>query len=108
VCTSGAYARKHAPCVNFNSVPTSANQPFTSFPTDFPTLPTISIIDPNLNNEMHDGTIAQGDTWLQQHMTGYVQFAQTHKSLLIVTWDEDDSVRGNQMPTIFVGPMVKH
>ena len=107
VCTSGAYARKHAPWVNFTNVPTSANQPFTSFPTDFTTLPTISIIDPNLNNDMHDGTIAQGDTWLQQHLNGYVQFAQTHNSLLIVTWDEDDSTSGNQIATIFVGPMVK-
>jgi len=107
VCTSGAYARKHAPWVNFTNVPTSANQPFTSFPTDFTTLPTISIIDPNLNNDMHDGTIAQGDTWLQLHLNGYVQFAQTHNSLLIVTWDEDDSTSGNQVATIFVGPMVK-
>jgi len=107
VCTSGAYARKHAPWVNFTNVPTGANQPFTSFPTDFTTLPTISIIDPNLNNDMHDGTIAQGDTWLQQHLNGYVQFAQTHNGLLIVTWDEDDSTSGNQIPTIFVGPMVK-
>jgi uncharacterized membrane protein len=107
VCTSGAYARKHAPWVNFTNVPSSANQPFTSFPTDFTTLPTISIIDPNLNNDMHDGTIAQGDTWLQQHMNSYVQFAQTHNSLLIVTWDEDDSTSGNHIATIFVGPMVK-
>src|SRR5258708_6951662 len=56
---------------------------------------------------MHDGTIAQGDTWLQQHINSYVQFAQTHNSLLIVTWDEDDSASGNQIATIFVGPMVK-
>jgi uncharacterized membrane protein len=56
---------------------------------------------------MHDGTIAQGDTWLQQHINSYVQFAQTHNSLLIVTWDEDDSSSSNQIPTIFVGPMVK-
>ncbi len=56
---------------------------------------------------MHDGTIAQGDTWLQQHINSYIQFAQTHNSLLIVTWDEDDSASGNQIATIFVGPMVK-
>ncbi|HEV7674023.1 MAG TPA: alkaline phosphatase family protein, partial [Candidatus Angelobacter sp.] len=35
VCTSGGYARKHAPWVNFTNVPTTSNQPFTSFPTDF-------------------------------------------------------------------------
>jgi len=55
---------------------------FNQLPNDFTTLPTISIIDPNLNNDMHDGTIAQGDTWLQQHMNGYVQFAQTHTACL--------------------------
>jgi uncharacterized membrane protein len=107
VCTSGAYAEKHAPWVNFTNVPASSNQPFTSFPTDFTNLPTVSIVDPNLNDDMHDGTIAQGDTWLQQHINSYVQFAQTHNSLLIVTWDEDDNASGNQIPTIFVGPMVK-
>ncbi len=107
VCTSGAYARKHAPWINFSNVPTTANQPFTSFPTDFTTLPTVSIIDPNLNDDMHDGTIQAGDTWLQQHINSYLQFAQTHNGLLIVTWDEDDSASGNQIPTIFVGPMVK-
>lgn len=107
VCTSGAYAEKHAPWVNFTNVPATSNQPFTSFPTDFTNLPTVSIVDPNLNDDMHDGTIAQGDTWLQQHIDSYVQFAQTHNSLLIVTWDEDDNVSGNQIATIFVGPMVK-
>jgi uncharacterized membrane protein len=107
VCTSGAYARKHSPWINFTNVPTSANQPFTSFPTDFTTLPTVSFVIPNLNDDMHDGTIAQGDTWLQQHLNGYIQFAQSHNSLLIVTWDEDDNSSNNQIPTIFVGPMVK-
>ena len=107
VCTSGAYARKHNPWVNFSNVPTNSNQPFTSFPTDFTTLPVISFVVPNLNDDMHDGTIQQGDTWLQTHIDPYVQFAKTHNSLLIVTWDEDDSTMGNQIPTIFFGPMVK-
>ena len=32
VCRAGAYARKHAPWVNFPSVPASANLPFTRLP----------------------------------------------------------------------------
>jgi uncharacterized membrane protein len=107
VCTSGAYARKHSPWINFSNVPTTANQPFTSFPTDFTTLPAVSFVIPNLNDDMHDGTIAQGDTWLQQNLNGYIQFTQSHNSLLIVTWDEDDNASNNQIATIFVGPMVK-
>lgn len=107
VCTSGAYARKHNPWVNFSNVPASSNQPFTSFPTNFTTLPVISVVVPNLNDDMHDGTIQQADTWLQTHIDPYLQFAKTNNSLLIVTWDEDDSTMGNQIPTIFIGPMVK-
>ena len=36
-------------------------------------------------------------------MVGYAQWAKTHNSLLIVTWDEDDSSATNQIPTIFYG-----
>ena len=108
------YARKHAPWVNFTNVPSSANQPWTNFPTDYSTLPTVSFVIPNQNNDMHselnpfsDDLVPQGDAWLQNHLDGYVQWAKTHNSLLIVQWDEDDNTSVNQIPTIFVGPMVK-
>ena len=106
VCTSGAYARKHAPWVNFTNIPTTTNLPFSYFPSDYTTLPIVSFVIPNLNNDMHDGTIQQGDTWLQQHLSGYVQWAMTHNSVLIITFDEDDSSQGNSIATIFVGQMV--
>lgn len=105
---SGAlYARKHNPWVNFTDVPPSDNLPLTSFPTRYDALPTISMVVPNLQNDMHDGSIQQGDAWLQQNISGYVQWAKTHNSLLIVIWDEDDGGAANQIPTIIVGPMVK-
>ncbi len=107
VCTSGSYARKHNPTSDFSNVPTSDNLPFSSFPSDYSRLPTVSIIDPNLLDDMHDGTIQQGDTWLRNNLSSYVTWANTHNSLLIVTWDEDDSSHGNQIATIFVGPMVQ-
>jgi hypothetical protein len=106
VCTSGAYARKHAPWVNFTNIPTTTNLPFSYFPSDYTTLPIVSFVIPNLNNDMHDGTIQQGDTWLQQHLNGYVQWAMTHNSLLIMTFDEDDSSQSNRIATFFVGQMV--
>ncbi|GER86096.1 hypothetical protein KDW_02580 [Dictyobacter vulcani] len=108
VCTSGSYARKHNPWSNFTDVPSSNNLPFTSFPTsNFSSLPTISFVVPNLADDMHDGTIQQGDTWLKNNLNSYAQWAKTNNSLLIVTWDEDDSSQSNQIPTLFVGPMVK-
>jgi hypothetical protein len=56
---------------------------------------------------MHDGTIAEGDIWLKNNLSNYAAWAMTHNSLLIVTWDEDDGSQDNQIPTIFIGAMVK-
>ena len=109
-CDNGGslgYQRKHNPWVNFSNVPAEANQPFTSFPADFSTLPTVSFVVPNQLYDMHDGTIAQGDAWLQENIDSYAQWAQTHNSLLIVTWDEDDYVDDNKIVTIFIGQQVK-
>jgi len=109
-CSASDYARKHNPWVNFTNVPLSVNMPLTKFPTnptDYHLLPTISIVVPNLQDDMHDGSIGQGDTWLRSHIDSYVRWAKTNNSLLIVTWDEDDNSNANQIPTIFLGPMVK-
>jgi acid phosphatase len=111
--TSGAYARKHAPWVNregagHNRLPARVNQPFAAFPANFNRLPTASFVTPNLQDDMHDGTVAAGDAWLQQNLGAYVQWAQTHHSLLILTFDEDDQLNNNQITTLFVGAGVRH
>jgi phosphatidylinositol-3-phosphatase len=106
-CLFSNYARKHNPWVNFTNVPVRVNMPFSSFPTDFSSLPTISIVIPNLQDDMHDGSIEQADKWLNSHIDNYVKWANAHNSLLVVTWDEDDGSLENQIPTIFIGPMVK-
>jgi hypothetical protein len=67
----------------------------------------VSFVIPNFNDDMHDGTIAAGDTWLQTNLGGYVQWAQTHNSLLIITWDHDGGTPADQVATLFAGPMVR-
>jgi phospholipase C len=101
------YARKHNPWVSFTNVPASVNMPLTSFPADYSSLPTISFVIPNQLDDMHSGSVSQADSWLKSNLDGYVQWAKTHNSLLIVTWDEDDGTTANQIPTLFVGQMVK-
>jgi hypothetical protein len=101
------YARKHNPWVDFANVPAESNQPFTSFPSDFSQLPTVSFVVPNQVHDMHSASIADGDTWLQQNMDAYAQWAPAHNSLLIVTWDEDDGSQSNQVLTLFVGAHVQ-
>ena len=106
-CGSGAYARKHNPWVNFTNVPATANLPLTSFPTDYATLPAVSFVVPNLNNDMHDGSIGQGDSWIRDHLDGYVQWAQQHNSVFVLTFDEDDNTAGNQIATLILGQRVQ-
>jgi hypothetical protein len=103
------YARRHNPWVDFSNVPPASNLPWSSFPSSgsYASLPTVSIVVPNVNDDMHDGTIAQGDSWLQSHLDAYIQWAQSHNSLFILTWDEDDYTQSDQILTLMVGPMVK-
>jgi len=107
-CTSGEYARKHSPWINFSNVPTADSLPFTSFPSssNYASLPTLSFVIPNLDDDMHDGTIAAADTWLKNKISAYATWAKSNNSLLIVTWDEDDYTENNQIPTIVVGAHV--
>ena len=107
-CNTYPYARKHNPWVNFTNVPNTANLRFSRFPLDFRSLPTLAIVVPNLCNDMHDCPIATGDAWLKNNIDAYVQWAGAHNSLLILTWDEDDSVTTtNRIPLVFAGANVK-
>ena len=115
--TSGSYARKHNPWVNWqssptNGIPPTSNQPFSAFPTDFNQLPKVSFVVPNQDNDMHNGTypttVTTGDTWVRDHLDAYVQWAKSHNSLFILTFDEDDGSAGNSILTMFTGHMVQH
>lgn len=102
------YARKHNPWVDFADVPPSANLPFSAFPkrTDFASLPTVSFVVPNQENDMHSGSIRTADDWLRRHVRPYIRWARKHNSLVVVTWDEG-SGDDNHIATIFAGAGVR-
>ncbi|QLL08497.1 alkaline phosphatase family protein [Mycobacterium vicinigordonae] len=108
-CSAGKYARKHVPWVNFSNVPPGVSVPFSAFPqpANYASLPTVSFVIPNNDNNMHDGSIAQGDAWLNSRMSAYANWARANNSLLIVTWDEDDGGQRNQIPTVFYGAHIQ-
>jgi acid phosphatase len=132
------YARKHVPWVSFPNVPPACSVPFTEFPRDaagFSQLPTVAIVIPNLLDDMHDGkpvdSVPRGDRWLKDNLDAYYQWAKSHNSLLIVTFDENDNKAGysgitnpavvpgtgvdqefrrdlqNRIPTIVAGAQIK-
>jgi hypothetical protein len=112
VCSAGKYARKHVPWANFSNVPPTSSLPFSAFPApgnpdSYASLPTVSFVIPNNDNNMHDGSIAAGDAWLNRQLSGYANWAVANNSLLIVTWDEDDNSGRNQIPTVFYGAHVQ-
>ncbi len=127
------YARKHNPWTDWqatsgyaavgntsNTLPASINQPLSALPTDFSTLPTVSFVIPNQCNDMHgvpgvcdypttsgdanDQTLASNaDAFLQNQLGAYATWAQTHNSLLMVTWDENDFTAANHIATVLFG-----
>jgi len=107
-CEIGRYARKHNPWVDYTNVPASSNLTFESFPAYYEALPSVAYVIPDLCNGMHDCSVARGDAWLESRLDGYVQWARLHNSLFVLTFDEDGgNTATNQIPTIFVGPMVR-
>lgn len=115
------YGRKHCPWVNWtgnkaNNFPDSLSRPMTDFPTDFSKLPTVALVIPDMDHDMHNNIpnagsdttmIKMGDTWLKDNLSKYIDWAKTHNSLFILTFDEDNFTPVNHIPTIFVGQMVK-
>lgn len=104
------YVRKHNPAASFPTVPDAAIQPFTAFPADaagFASLPELSFVIPNLDNDMHDGSMAQADTWLRDRLGAYADWARSNGSLLILTFDEPNTASGSNLSapilTLFVG-----
>ncbi|MEO8712846.1 MAG: alkaline phosphatase family protein [Parafilimonas sp.] len=115
--SSGSYARKHNPAANWmgtgtNQIPTSTNQPFTAFPSNYNNLPNVSFVIPDLCHDGHDicpplnNSVKQYDTWIQQNLDAYKQWCINNNSLLIITYDEDDNSASNKIATVFYGARV--
>jgi hypothetical protein len=83
----------------------------------FDELPTVSLVIPNEQHDLHSGDSAGADAWLRSNIKPYADWARIHNSLLIVTFDEDgstDSSHGepdatgiDRIATIFFGAVGK-
>jgi len=109
----GDYRRKHNPMTQFTDIPATANKIFDeqNFPTapgtkyDF--LPTVCMVVPDQQHDMHSGNVAEGDAWLQEKLTPYIEWASSHNSLLILTFDEDGTPDNGRIVTIFRGAHIR-
>ncbi len=118
---TGAYTQHHNPLSYFSDVRENSAQtqnlvPFSQFATDLVNhnLPNYAFIGPNNNDNAHDGTLAQADSWLQANIDPLIQssdFQTPGGGLLIITFDESvdsDTVDGGgHVAWLLVGPNVK-
>jgi hypothetical protein len=129
--SSGEYATKHNPpayystlisCAtddvpipavtcNANARMTACGTPTNALTLDLAndTLPAFAFVTPNLLNDMHDGTVTQGDNWLYT----YLPLVLASKAYLrgdvaiSVLWDEQTtSSFGGTTPNFFVSPYI--
>jgi acid phosphatase len=106
------YMQKHDPFVYYDDLRTDPAQlanvvPFDQFATDLATTqttPAFGWITPSMLHDMHDGTVAQGDTWLSGQIPALLSSPAwiQQRSLLVITWDEDDNAPGNQVATLVI------
>jgi acid phosphatase len=104
-CWAGNYARKHAPWVAFSNVAPSQNLSLSAFPS-YDKLPTVAFVVPDVEDDMHNGSIGEGDVWLAKWLPPLLAWAEKHDTLIVLTWDEGFDLH-NTIVTVFLGPMVR-
>ena len=99
---AGTYARKHNPAIAFRSVSDTPSQcqniqPLRAFD---PGAAPFEMVVPNLTNDMHDGSISQGDAFLKAlvpRITGSADFRAG--GVLFITFDEAHRTEGRSAIT---------
>jgi hypothetical protein len=102
---AGNYAVRHNPPPYYTTLSgcSSFDVPYTELGPDLArnTLPSFAFITPNLNDDMHNGTVAMGDKWLKTHLRSIFR-STAYKSgtvALFITWDEGEGGSSNDCPT---------
>ncbi len=73
-------------------------------------LATFTFITPDLNNDMHDGTVAQGDNWLKTYLSLFINGPnyQAGDTVIFIMWDEGSSnANTSNIPSLFIAPSIK-
>jgi hypothetical protein len=104
---AGPYTERHNPFPYFDQIRNDPARctsvvPYSQLAADLgsaSTTPNFAWITPNLQNDMHDGSVAQGDAWAAAEFPTIFNSPawKTQRSLLIFTLDEDDGSAHNNV-----------
>jgi phosphatidylinositol-3-phosphatase len=115
-CFPGAgtprYVKRHNPFLYFDSIRGNSSRcrrsvvPLTQLDGDLASgdVPNFSLIVPDMCHNMHDCTVADGDTWLRGFLPTILR-SRTYQQggIVVVTFDEG-SGKSNQIPTFVMTP----
>jgi phospholipase C len=93
---AGEYAVRHNPPPYFTKLGGCAtfDVPYTQLASDLSAgkLPAFSFVTPNLIDDMHDGTIADGDNWLAANLPTILTSPEytSGSTAVFITWDEGE------------------
>ncbi|MGH9585868.1 MAG: alkaline phosphatase family protein, partial [Acidobacteriaceae bacterium] len=120
---TGPYLVRHNPFALLSDIADNSTVaydhlfPFTQFATDLANgnLPEFSFIVPDVNDDAHNGTPQQADSWLQtkvvEPLSNDSAFQPNGDGVLIVDFDEgstsDTTYGGGKVSPVFWGPAVK-
>jgi acid phosphatase len=113
------YVQHHNPFTYLTDVVNSQNQlqnlvPFTEFASDLNNnqLPQYSFVIPNMQDDGHDGSLNQADSWLQKNIAPLIASSTFQKDgLLIILFDEsfasDTQHGGGRVAMVVISPLAK-
>ena len=113
---AGRYAKKHDPLLYFRDVASQKGRrdrivPLTQLRRDLAggKLPDFSLVVPNLCHDMHDCSVATGDTWLGKFLQPLLVSKQLLGGVVFVVFDEGVTREGGggRVAALAVGPAVK-
>jgi acid phosphatase len=120
--SAGTYAAKHGPWPYFADPADVAGCTADDVPLGTTTggnlladvdqghLPVTGEITPDVDDDAHNGTLAEADSWLGQWLPVIMAGPDflAGRLTIIVTFDEDDSSEGNQVPFVVIDPRLSH
>jgi phospholipase C len=102
---SGEYAVRHNPPPYFTSLNGCKKKdvPYSQLPGDLAKgrLPAFSFITPNVIDDMHDGTTADGNLWLESNLPTILDSSeyQSGETVVFITVDEGENGTSNECAT---------
>jgi acid phosphatase len=105
---AGSYVRKHDPAISYTDISTNPVQcaAITNLASFDPAAANLFFIAPNLMNDMHDGSIADGDHFLAAFLPQITKSSAFANSVVFITWDEGSTniEGGGHVVTIAITP----